>query len=61
MNSEGRIAPLLPALQARFGERVTASQAVRETHGRGEGVHEIELPDAVVFAHSTDEVAAVVG
>ena len=47
-------------LQARFGERVSLSQAVREQHGRGESWHEAQPPDAVVFARSTEEVVEIV-
>src|SRR5579883_2457328 len=48
-------------LRTRFGERLSTSAAVREQHGRDESYHTPAPPDAVVFAHSTAEVAAVVG
>ncbi|MCO4888957.1 FAD-binding protein [Cupriavidus sp. WGtm5] len=55
--------PLPPAiadaLAARFGERFTTSAGVREHHGRDESPFPPALPDAVVFAHSTEEVAEV--
>ncbi|HEX9767273.1 MAG TPA: FAD-linked oxidase C-terminal domain-containing protein [Nitriliruptorales bacterium] len=54
------VAAAVEALQARFGDRVVTTQAVREQHGRDEGWHDAIAPDAVVFAESTDEVAAVV-
>jgi len=41
-------------------ERVSTAAAVREQHGRDESYHAPVAPDAVVFAHSTEEVAAVV-
>ncbi|AOZ07486.1 FAD-binding oxidoreductase [Cupriavidus malaysiensis] len=50
---------VVQALQARFGERFSTSAGVREHHGRDESPFPPALPDAVVFAHSTDEVAAV--
>jgi D-lactate dehydrogenase (cytochrome) len=52
---------LLSALKSMFGERVSTTQAMREHHGSDESSYDPMLPDAVVFAHSTDEVAAVVG
>ncbi len=48
-------------LRARLGEQVVTGAAVRDAHGRGEGLHDIMPPDAVVFARSTADVAAVVG
>lgn len=48
------------ALQALFGARYTTSQAMREHHGRDESPYDPMLPDAVVFAHTTAEVAALI-
>lgn len=53
-------APLLAALQARFGDRLSTSHAMREHHGRDESSYDPMLPDAVIFAHSTEDVAAAV-
>ncbi|AQG97726.1 2-hydroxy-acid oxidase [Burkholderia sp. KK1] len=53
-------AALLDALKERFAERVSTSQAVREHHGRDESPFDPQLPDAVVFARSTEEVQAIV-
>ena len=50
----------LSGLQSLFGERLSTSQAVREHHGKDESSYDPMLPDAVVFARSTDEVAAAV-
>jgi len=50
---------VVAALQARFGERFTTSPGVREHHGRDESPFPPALPDAVVFARSTEEVAEV--
>src|SRR5450631_4126412 len=51
---------LLAALKSLFGERLSTSQAMREHHGRDESSYDPMLPDAVVFPHSTEEVAAAV-
>ncbi|QIL82545.1 FAD-binding protein [Diaphorobacter sp. HDW4A] len=50
----------LDALAARFGDRFSASQAVREQHGRDEGSLQAPPPSAVVFAESTQDVADAV-
>ncbi|MFN3566372.1 MAG: FAD-binding oxidoreductase, partial [Burkholderiaceae bacterium] len=50
----------LSALQARFGERCSTAAAVRDHHGRDESPFPPTPPDAVVFAQSTDDVAALV-
>lgn len=49
------------ALQARFGDRLSRAEAVREHHGRDESPYPAMLPDAVVFAQGTDDVAFVAG
>lgn len=51
---------LLVALQSIFEDRVSTSQAMREHHGRDESSYDPMLPDAVVFAQTTEEVAEVV-
>ena len=51
---------LIDELRERLGERVSTSTSVLEQHGRGESWHPVQAPDAVCFAHSTDEVAAIV-
>ncbi|MEO0318807.1 MAG: hypothetical protein RL404_2484 [Pseudomonadota bacterium] len=51
---------LLSALQARFGTQLSTSHAMREHHGRDESSYDPMLPDAVVFAQSTEDVAAAV-
>src|ERR1700750_2413535 len=56
--------PLPPAfadaLAARFGDRFSTKEAVRAHHGKDESAFDPMLPDAVVFAHTTGEVAQVV-
>lgn len=49
---------LLSALESVFGDRLSTTQAMREHHGSDESFYDPMLPDAVVFARSTDEVAA---
>ena len=53
-------ADFLAALRQRFGDRLSTAQAVREHHGRDESPYPMVLPDAVVFADSSDDVAALV-
>jgi D-lactate dehydrogenase (cytochrome) len=54
---------LPPALQAALanllGSRLTLGLAEREQHGRGESYHRVQAPDAVCYAETTAEVAAV--
>ncbi len=47
-------------LKALLGERLSTSAAVREHHGRDITYHLPHPPDAVAFAHSTEEVAEIV-
>ena len=51
---------LLAELTAAFGDRVSASDAVRAHHGRDESPFDPQLPDAVVFARNTGDVQTVV-
>jgi D-lactate dehydrogenase (cytochrome) len=53
-------AALLGALKTAFADRVSTAQAVREHHGRDESPFDPQLPDAVVFARSTEEVQTIV-
>ncbi|MDJ0895832.1 MAG: FAD-linked oxidase C-terminal domain-containing protein [Alphaproteobacteria bacterium] len=50
----------LARLRAIVGDRATTSEAVRRHHGQSETYFRNMPPDAVVFAHSTEEVAEVV-
>jgi D-lactate dehydrogenase (cytochrome) len=47
-------------LRERFGERLSLAAAVREHHGRDESPYAPMLPDAVVFAESTQDAADLV-
>ena len=51
---------LVAGLRHRFGERFVQSLAVCEHHGRDKSAYPAMPPDAVVFAHSTEDVVAVV-
>jgi D-lactate dehydrogenase (cytochrome) len=53
-------AAFVDALRAHVGERLSTAIAVREHHSRDESYHPPSLPDAVLFAASTDEVQAAV-
>src|SRR5215217_2807487 len=52
---------LLAALRQLLGDRLSTSAAVCEQHGKDESYHAPHAPDAVAFAQSTEEVAAIVG
>ncbi len=58
--SAAAVRQLLAELAARFGDRLTENASVRAAHGRGEGFHAVQAPDAVVFPRSTEEVAEIV-
>jgi D-lactate dehydrogenase (cytochrome) len=48
---------LLQALQARFAAQFSTALALREQHGRDESAFSVAPPDAVLFAHSTQDVS----
>jgi D-lactate dehydrogenase (cytochrome) len=52
--------PLITELRELLGERLSTAHAVREQHGHDESYHEVAAPDAVAFAESTEDVAAIV-
>ena len=52
--------PFLTGLEAIFQGRLHLGDAMRRQHGGSESHFDIVLPDAVVFAHSTEEVVALV-
>lgn len=54
------MSPVIEALRALLGERLSTSDAVREHHSHGESWHAPALPDAVAFPVSTDEVSRIV-
>ena len=53
-------ASMLVSLRRLLGDRLSTSPAVCAHHGKDESYHAPHAPDAVAFAHSTEEVAAIV-
>jgi D-lactate dehydrogenase (cytochrome) len=53
-------ASFIDALRALVGDRLSTAQAVRDHHGKDESPYPMTPPDAVVFAQSTEEIAAIV-
>ena len=47
-------------MAAGFGARFSTAEAVRAHHGHDESHFPDALPDAVVFPHTTEEVAVIV-
>ncbi|MEM8663864.1 MAG: FAD-binding protein, partial [Pseudomonadota bacterium] len=58
--NEDGIATAVPILKQRFGPRCHTGEAMREQHAHTTTWLANEPPDAVIFAHSTDDVVAVV-
>jgi D-lactate dehydrogenase (cytochrome) len=54
-------AGLLLSLRQLLGDRLSTSAAICALHGRDESYHPAHAPDAVAFARTTEEVAAIVG
>ena len=50
----------IDALKARFGDQLQTGEAIRRQHGATEGLADPLPPDAVLYARSTDDVAAAV-
>jgi D-lactate dehydrogenase (cytochrome) len=48
-------------LAHRYGNRAVTASAIRDQHSHGEGMADAALPDVVVFPHTNEEVAAIVG
>jgi D-lactate dehydrogenase (cytochrome) len=51
---------VLELLRQRLGDRMSTSAAICEQHGKDESYHTPHAPDAVAFARTTEEVAAIV-
>ncbi|MGZ2256702.1 FAD-binding oxidoreductase [Roseobacter sp. A03A-229] len=58
--NDAGIATALGVLKQQFGERFQTGQSIREQHGHTTTWIENQPPDAVVFAHSTEEVSEIV-
>ena len=56
----GLPAALVEELKTLLGQRFSTSAAVRDQHGLGESYHAVVAPDAVCFAETTEDVAAIV-
>lgn len=50
---------LIASLTEKLGDRFTTSLAIRQLHGRDESDHDVEPPEAVAFAQTTEEVAFI--
>jgi len=57
---EADVQQAVEIIKQKLGDRLSTSEAVREQHGRDESYHRPEPPDAVAFAHSTEEVSEIV-
>ena len=57
---ENSVATAVAILRQRFGERVATSQALREQHANSVTYLPAQLPDAVFFAQSTEDVQEAV-
>jgi len=55
-----RYQPAIAQLKQRFGDRCSTAHAVREHHAKGECWIPAQLPDAVIYALSTEEVSEAV-
>ena len=56
----GAVNKAFTELQARFGDRVTANDSLRQQHSNTVSGHAEQWPDAVFFAQSTQDVAQAV-
>ena len=57
--NEDGIATAVNILKQRFGERCSTGQSIREQHSHTMTYIPAQLPDAVIFAQSTEEVAEI--
>ena len=57
---ETNVADAIDRIGALLGDRLSTSPAIRDRHGKDESYHPGIAPDAVAFARSTEEVAAIV-
>ncbi|MGC1494714.1 MAG: FAD-linked oxidase C-terminal domain-containing protein [Sulfitobacter sp.] len=58
--NEDGIATVLGVLKQQFGERFQTGEAIREQHGHTTTWIKNQMPDAVVFAQSTQDVSEIV-
>ncbi len=58
--SKEAVERVIAGLTDRFGEQVTRNTVIRTQHANATSWHPLEVPDAVFFARSTEDVIAVV-
>ncbi|MBU0726498.1 MAG: FAD-binding protein [Alphaproteobacteria bacterium] len=58
--NDARVEEAVAALKALLGDRLSTAQAILDQHGKDESYHPVMAPDAVAFAETTEEVAAIV-
>ena len=61
LRNDTGIALAIERVKELLGDRLSTSQAVRDQHARGEDYFTPAAPDAVAYAETTEEVAAIVG
>ena len=59
-HDDDAIALAVGVLKQRFGEKLATGQSIREQHAHTTTYIPAQLPDAVVFAESTEDVQDVV-
>ncbi|OUJ13989.1 FAD-binding oxidoreductase [Acetobacter sp. DsW_063] len=52
-----RVRTAIETLRTRFGDRVSTTHSVREEHSHGEALDISRLPEAVIYAESTEDVS----
>ena len=60
VREDGRFSAAIAEMQDIIGDRITTNRSIRDQHSNGEGHHAGMAPDAVAFALSTEDVAALV-
>jgi len=60
LHAPGRFSDAIDLLKQMLGDRLSTSLPIRAAHGKDESYHPAHAPDAVAFAHSTEEVAEIV-
>ncbi|EHH69478.1 FAD-binding oxidoreductase [Gluconobacter morbifer] len=58
-SASARLAAALASLHGQMADRISTASSVREEHSHGEAMNAAFLPEAVIFAESTDDVSAV--
>ena len=58
--TDAKIQSVIIQIRDLVGDRISTADAVLHSHGKDEGWQPVKAPDAVVFANSTEEIAAIV-